>query len=79
MRICHMSVSMKQFKLRFTNRQLERISDIIADIGQVFFGATFIPFIFGLDSINILSVVLGLTSSLACWILSIKILEGKQV
>lgn len=61
-----------------TNKQLERMSSIIADMGQVFFGATFIPFIFGLDNINILSVVLGLTSSLACWILSIKILGGKE-
>lgn len=58
--------------------QLEAISAILADAGQVFFAATVVPFLFGIDKINISMLLSGLGLTLACWIASVIIAKGRR-
>ncbi len=49
------------FKIRLTNKQLETLSGISADIGQAVFASALLLFAFQLDKVELRVVVLGLT------------------
>lgn len=57
--------------------QLKTTSAIVADAGQVFFAATVVPFLLGLDKMNSSVLLSGLGLTLACWIASIIIVKGR--
>jgi len=58
--------------------QLNRLSEILADIGLVFF-ATMVagPFLTGLDKLDPLVAVLGLGISLGFWIGSLRVAKER--
>lgn len=55
-----------------TAGQLQRISNIFDNAGQVIFGvAVLAPVVGGVDRINILVVVLSIVTVLLCWVVSV--------
>ncbi len=61
------------FKIKFTNKQIEKLADITADIGQAFLITSFIPFLLGLAHIPIIVVSLTLIDSVGFWVIAISI------
>ncbi|OGE17750.1 hypothetical protein A3F00_03950 [Candidatus Daviesbacteria bacterium RIFCSPHIGHO2_12_FULL_37_11] len=63
---------------RLSDSQFKVLSEISADIGQVFFASTVVsPFLLGVDRINWFVVIFGGILSLLFWSLAI-ILVGKD-
>ena len=67
---------MIKINLSLDRNQLGALSEIVADAGQVFFAATVVPFLFGIDKINISMLLSGLALTVACWIASVVIAKG---
>lgn len=59
--------------------RLKTISTIVADAGQVFLASTVIPFIFGLDRMNLAVLLSGLALTIFCWIASIVLAKEKTL
>lgn len=58
--------------------QLDRLSEIAADIGQVFFATMVVgPFLTGVDKLNPLVAVLGLGISLGFWMFSVRLAKER--
>jgi len=63
-----------------TSVQLDRLSNILDNLGQAFFVALVLtPIIQGIDKTNILMLVLGAIDVLACWCGSLVLARGKEV
>lgn len=66
------SMSLKSLRPILTVRQIGRVSNILDNAGQVVLGvAVLSPVIGGVDTANIKVVVLGLFTTLFCWLFSI--------
>lgn len=63
-------------QIYLNNEQLKTLSGIAKDIGQIFFASSFVPFLLGVDNINIAVVIWTLIVSMGCWILSLFLLKG---
>jgi hypothetical protein len=62
---------MELMRLKFNDKQITRIADIYADLGQILTASLVIPFL--LEKKNYLSVVISLIFSFCFWGLSIYI------
>jgi hypothetical protein len=63
-----------------TPSQIERVSNILDNAGQVILGAMVIsPLIGGFDKLYISVVVLGLIGVLLCWLISIRLAKYKDI
>jgi hypothetical protein len=61
-----------------TPGQIERLSNILDNAGQVIFGIVVVtPLVAGIDKLDIVGVILGLISISFCWISSMH-LAGKK-
>ncbi len=59
--------------------QIERISNILDNAGQVILGIMVVsPLVSGFDKLDLRVVVLGLFSVLTCWIVSIRLARNKD-
>lgn len=63
-------------KIKFSKSQWVRISEILGNMGIVFFASTGIPFLLGADKTNIPDLISGLVLSTGCIISSV-ILQKK--
>lgn len=64
----------------FTQEQLERISNIFDNAGQVILGIVVVtPLVGGIDKLDIGGVILGLVSVLLCWTVSISLARKKDI
>lgn len=58
--------------------QLDRLSEICADIGQVFFASMVVtPLLTGVDKLNLTVVIFGLPLSIVSWLLSVTLAREK--
>jgi hypothetical protein len=65
--------------LSLTPAQLERIANILDNLGQVFFAVMVLtPILQGIDSITLLVVVLGAIDAAICWIGSVILARRKD-
>lgn len=62
--------------MKLNTEQLKALSGITADAGQVFFAATVVPFVFGLDRLNLFVLLSGLALTIFCWITSLVFVKG---
>jgi len=59
-------------KLYFTLTQIERLSNIFDNAGQVILGiAVLSPFITGIEKINLFVILSGIVGTISCWLLSL--------
>jgi len=65
---------MSRFLPKFNDLQLEKLSEISANLGLVFFASLVMP-IFLAKVLDIFALLMGLVSSLAFWILSLMLLK----
>jgi hypothetical protein len=66
-------------KQALTPAQLERIANILDNLGQVFFAVMVLtPILQGIDSITLLVVVLGAIDAAICWIGSVILARRKD-
>lgn len=60
----------------FTVKQLERLSNIFDNAGQVIFGIVVLsPLLQSFDKINWLVVVSGIVAMMGCWIMSVGLMK----
>jgi hypothetical protein len=57
------------------NEQIKSLSIIAADTGQVFFGATVIPFTFGIDKSYPSVLLSGIILTICSWMISVLLLR----
>ena len=55
--------------MKFSQKQLDKLSDISSDVGLVFLASVVIPA--ALDKTNSTAVVLGLIATLVFWVISL--------
>lgn len=61
-------MSLASLRLVLTVRQIERISNIFDNAGQVIFGiAVLSPLITGFENVNIFVILTGVIGVIACW------------
>ena len=66
-------------KREFTPAQIERIANILDNLGQVFFAVMILtPVVQGIDKTNILVLVLGTIDTVICWSGSILLAKRKD-
>jgi len=66
-------------KREFTPTQIERIANILDNLGQVFFAVMILtPVMQGIDKANIWVLVLGSIDVIACWSGSILLAKRKD-
>jgi hypothetical protein len=66
-------------KQEFTPAQIERIANIIDNLGQVFFAVMVLtPIMQGIDKINLLVLVLGAVDVIICWTGSVLLAKRKD-
>ena len=58
-------------RLRFNRKQIDKLSDIVSDIGLVSLAAVAIPSL--LDRVDLIRVILGIVISFTLWIVSVKL------
>jgi hypothetical protein len=58
-------------RIKLTKSQWERFSEIVGNMGLLYFGATFIPAIFDIHKVEINMFIYGLILSISSIILSI--------
>jgi ArsR family metal-binding transcriptional regulator len=64
---------------KFTPAQLDRIANILDNLGQVFFAVMILtPVVQGIDKTNILVLVLGTIDTVICWSGSILLAKRKD-
>lgn len=56
--------------------QLERISDILGNLGLLFFASTVIPYLLREAGFGTLLMALGLSLSFGSWLISLMLLKG---
>lgn len=67
-------------KLTFTPSQIDRIANILDNLGQVFFGVLVLtPLVEGFDKTNIWVLVLGAIDVIVCWSGSIILSRRKDI
>ena len=67
-------------KLTFTPSQIDRIANILDNLGQVFFGVLVLtPLVEGFDKTNICVLVLGSIDVIVCWSGSIILSRRKDI
>ena len=67
-------------KQAFTPSQIERISNILDNMGQVFFGVLVLaPIVQGIDKTNMWMLVLGAIDVVTCWSGSLILARRKDV
>lgn len=57
------------FIVKLKKRQLDKLSDIASDVGLVALAVVVIPAV--LDKFDLVKVVLGLSATVLCWLVSI--------
>lgn len=63
---------MRISKRSFSAKQVDRISNIFDNVGNILFGVTVLaPVIADFDKVNLLIVILGLVSTFFCWMFSV--------
>ena len=66
-------------KREFTPAQIERIENILDNLGQVFFAVLVLtPIMQGIDNINLLVLVLGIVDVVICWTGSVILAKRKD-
>jgi hypothetical protein len=66
-------------KQEFTPAQIERIANILDNLGQVFFAVMVLtPIMQGIDKINLLVLVLGAVDVIMCWTGSVLLAKRKD-
>jgi hypothetical protein len=66
-------------KREFTPAQIERIANILDNLGQVFFAVMVLtPIMQGIDKINLLVLVLGAVDVIICWTGSVLLAKRKD-
>ena len=66
-------------KREFTPSQIERIANILDNLGQVFFAVLILtPVMQGIDSINLLVLLLGAINVVMCWTGSVVLAKRKD-
>jgi hypothetical protein len=66
-------------KREFTPSQIERIANILDNLGQVFFAVLILtPIMQGIDNINLLVLVLGVIDVVLCWTGSVILAKRKD-
>jgi len=66
-------------KREFTPAQIERIANILDNLGQVFFAVLILtPVMQGIDNINLLVLVLGVIDVVLCWTGSVILAKRKD-
>jgi hypothetical protein len=74
----HMSFSLSG-KREMAPSQIERIANILDNLGQVFFAVMVLtPILQGIDNISLLVVVLGAIDAAICWIGSVILAKRKD-
>jgi hypothetical protein len=64
----------------FTPSQLDRFSNILDNLGQVFFGVMVLtPIMQGIDKTSIQMLVLGAIDVLVCWSISLILARRKDI
>jgi hypothetical protein len=64
----------------FTPAQIERIANILDNVGQVFFAVMILtPVVQGIDKADILVLVLGAIDVVACWTGSVLLAKRKDI
>jgi hypothetical protein len=58
--------------------QLARLSNIFDNAGQVIFGVAVLSPLISLDNFSPLTLILGLTGVLLCWIISLILIRKKK-
>jgi|RhiMetdeSRZDD1v2_1073273.scaffolds.fasta_scaffold399601_1 hypothetical protein len=65
--------------MSFTPSQIERIANILDNLGQVFFAVLILtPIMQGIDNINLLVLVLGIIDVVMCWTGSVILAKRKD-
>ncbi len=63
---------MKLFRLlRLSERQLEKLSDILSDAGLVALASVVLPAL--LDKFSVITIILGLIVTFTCWVASLSL------
>jgi hypothetical protein len=63
----------------FTPAQIERISNILDNLGQVFFAVMVLTTVVqGIDNTNLIVLVLGAIDAITCWIGSVILAKRKD-
>jgi len=62
----------------FDINQLARLSNIFDNAGQVVFGVAVLSPLISLDNFNPLTLILGLTGVLWCWIISLILIRKRK-
>jgi hypothetical protein len=66
-------------KREFTHAQIDRIANILDNLGQVFFAVMILtPVMQGIDKTNLLVLVLGTIDVLVCWTGSVLLSRRKD-
>lgn len=69
---------LKTIKPILTDEQIDRLSNIFDNAGQVVFGIAVVSPIFaGFDKVNLFVVIFGLASAFTCWITSLILIRRK--
>jgi hypothetical protein len=67
-------------KQEFTPAQIERIANILDNVGQVFFSVMILtPVVQGIDKADIVVLVLGTIDVVACWTGSVILAKRKDL
>jgi len=61
-------------KFKLNDKQLEKIADLVGDMGLIVLASVAIPSFF--DKFNLWVVVVGIMASIFCWALSVRLLKS---
>jgi len=67
--------SSKQALILLSDRQLEKVSSILADLGILFIGSLVLPVLIGQSNYSIVSILVGITLSSLIWGMSVLLVK----